>query len=69
MTTKKESKSYIITEEVFSQIRESIGSCIPETGFTKANKATIHPTIIFRFILIWIRSLFTHPSYPLYVQR
>ena len=32
MTTKKESKPYFITEEVFSQIRESIGSCIPETG-------------------------------------
>ena len=32
MTNKKEPKTYFITEEVFSQIRESIGSCIPETG-------------------------------------
>lgn len=32
MTTKKEPKTYIITEEVFSQIRETVGSQIPETG-------------------------------------
>ena len=32
MTTKKEPKPYIITKEVFSQIRETIGSRIPETG-------------------------------------
>lgn len=32
MTTKKEPKTYIITEEVFTQIRETVGSHIPETG-------------------------------------
>ena len=32
MTTKKESKPYFITEEVFSQVRKTIGSRIPETG-------------------------------------
>lgn len=32
MTTKKEAKNHIVTKEVFSQIRETIGSCIPETG-------------------------------------
>ena len=32
MTTKKEPKTYIITEEVFSRIRETVGSQIPETG-------------------------------------
>ncbi len=32
MTTKEESKTYTITEEVLSQIRETVGSQIPETG-------------------------------------
>ena len=32
MTTKKEPKTYIITEEVFTQIRETVGYHIPETG-------------------------------------
>ncbi|RKJ41241.1 hypothetical protein D7X94_05455 [Acutalibacter sp. 1XD8-33] len=32
MTVKKESRTYLITEEVFSQIHESIGSHTPETG-------------------------------------
>lgn len=32
MTMKKEPKSYMITEEVFSQIRETVGSHISETG-------------------------------------
>lgn len=32
MTNKKEPKTYIITEEVFSRIRETVGSQIPETG-------------------------------------
>ena len=32
MTNKKEPKTYIITEEVLSRIRETVGSQIPETG-------------------------------------
>ena len=32
MTMKKEPKFYMITEEVFSQIRETVGSHISETG-------------------------------------
>lgn len=32
MTMKKEPKFYMITEEVLSQIRKTIGSRIPETG-------------------------------------
>lgn len=32
MTNKKEPKTYIITEDVLSRIRETVGSQIPETG-------------------------------------